>query len=72
MSLLGTLLLTACSTAPSKALDGPVPDVKVYSREVLTAGAAEIRGGQCPVLSNVFMPGFKVMRDQSRALSESR
>lgn len=71
LCLLAPLSLAACATTASRT-PPLTPAVKVYPKEVLLAGAAEIEGGQCTTLGNVFMPDYQVMRDQTRAIKEAR
>lgn len=44
-----------------------LPDLQQYTRAQEIAAAAEMKGGQCRVLSD-FMVDYSVMRDQTRAL----
>jgi len=56
------VLLSACGTEVFRI----APDVISYDKETLNKAADEMEGGSCPVLSNVMMPDYQVMRDQSR------
>lgn len=60
------LLLVGCGGGHSNARL-IMPDVVSYPQSVMTRAADEIDGGSCPVLSDVMMPDYGVMRDQARA-----
>lgn len=69
------LLLSACGTEPSKEIRTSqkliLPDVPQYTKEIQSKAAAEIEGGSCPILGDVLMPDYSVMRDQTRYAKES-
>lgn len=69
MLLTVTLLLSGCAGVYSDAhLSLIAPSVKKYPQTVLNRAADEIDLGYCPTLSNVMIPDYKVIRDQSRAI----
>ncbi len=55
-------LLSGCATAPS---NGGLTVIE-YSPQVQSAAADEIEGGACPVIGDVLMPDYSVLRDQAR------
>lgn len=61
--LIAAALLSACAAGPSEPAGLSVID---YSRAVQSRAADEIEGGRCPVLGDVFMPDYSVLRDQAR------
>lgn len=61
-----TLLLSACGTDHLiPVFDDSGPDVIIYTDQIMTAAADEMESGVCPVLSEVMMPDYTVMRDQA-------
>ncbi len=61
------VLLSACSRDRFKPSVAVLPDVVEYSREIQSQAAGEMSIPQCHTLSNVMMPDYQVMRDQTRA-----
>ncbi len=61
-ALIGLLLLSGCSTG----LSSVQPDVVRYTDAVQAQAANEIQVGSCPILGDVMMPDYLVMRDQAR------
>ena len=57
-------LLNACA---QERFDYLTVDIVNYDKVTMDKAASEIEGGSCPVLSDVFMPDYSVMRDQARA-----
>lgn len=68
-ALAAMLLLTSCNGVSSN-VGRPLtaPDVVEYSLETQRSAANEIRSGACPVLGDIFIPDYHVMRNQSRRL----
>lgn len=70
IALIALVLPSACTEAPSKVAATSkrliLPDVVEYPKEVQRKAADEMIGGRCPVISDVFMPDYGVMRDQTR------
>lgn len=66
--LIALAFLVGCAAEPSRAL----PDLVIYSQSIMDKAADEIDGGTCPVLIDVMMPDYLVMRDQVRALQKSQ
>lgn len=62
IALTALVLSSACAKAPSDA----GLSVIQYSRVLQSKAADEIEGGQCPVMGDVFMPDYGVLRDQAR------
>ena len=60
--LIPLLLLTGCVTARSSG--GGFTVVK-YTKDQQGKVANEIESGTCPVMGDVFMPDYSVLRDQA-------
>lgn len=60
---MAALLLSGCGM---HHFDTVRPDVVVYDQITLSKAADEIDGGKCPILGDVMLPDYEVMRDQSR------
>lgn len=71
IALIVAVLLNGCEGAPSNVAAQSkrlvLPDVVEYPITVQTKAADEMDAGSCTVLSDVFMPDYLVMRDQTRA-----
>lgn len=70
IGLTAMVFLSGCGAEASKV---PIqskrlilPDVVEYPIDIQKKAAEEIDSGRCHVLSDVFMPDFSVMRDQTR------
>lgn len=63
LSLLAILLLGGCGVARSS---GGGFTVVEYTVEQQNRAADEIEGGTCPMVGNIFMPDYSVLRDQAR------
>jgi uncharacterized protein YceK len=61
-ALTSLLLLSGCATG----LSSSSPDVVVYTRAIQAKAADEVEAGTCPVIADVMMPDYLVMRDQAR------
>ena len=59
-----TPLLIGCAEVRSKAL----PDLYNYSASIQEKVADEMASRSCPVMSDVMMPDYLVVRDQIRYL----
>lgn len=70
IALTALALLTACADQAVSNVPPPLPDVVAYSRDIELKAAAEIEGGSCPVLGDVFMPDYLVMRWQTRCAAD--
>lgn len=65
-------LLTACAGGNSNPHGLMLPDVPEYSKSVQQKAAGEMTQscGLMPTVCDVFMPDYKVMRDQVRGARE--
>lgn len=63
ISLVALLFLSGCAQDHFSDIR---PDVVVYDTITLTKAADEIDSGKCPVLGDVMLPDYEVMRDQAR------
>lgn len=70
IALTAMVLLSGCAGEPSKVTVQSkrlvLPDVVEYPVDIQNKAADEMNGGSCSVLSDVFMPDYGVMRDQTR------
>lgn len=62
IALTSLLLLSGCATG----LSNVSPDVVVYTRAIQAKAADEVEAGTCPIIGDVMMPDYLVMRDQAR------
>ena len=68
--LTALLWLTACGMVRSEPTHAVLPDVKNYTQEQMNSAAIEIERGSCPVIGDLFMSDYKIMRDQTRAANQ--
>jgi hypothetical protein len=58
------LLLTACQSLTSNTL----PDVKEYTKAQQKQAIKEINSNSCPMIGDVFMGDYYIMRQQIRSM----